>query len=139
MMMGVVEAAPNIPRPGRGSAQATPRLLTFPEFMAASMVARVLAKSLLGSGQSPEYCTTSGGIAGTVGVGEGVGVGVGVGVVVGVGVDVGVGVIVGLDEHAARTARMIVNIKTSKYLRLINEISLIIFPFPIWLSYPVIS
>ena len=42
MMIGVVEAAPKIPCPGIGIAQATPRLLTLLEFIVAFMVARVL-------------------------------------------------------------------------------------------------
>lgn len=44
-----------------------------------------------------------------------------------IGVGLGVGVGVGVDEHAARTDRVIDNIKTKRYFRLTDEITLTIF------------
>jgi hypothetical protein len=43
MIIGVVDAEPKSPTPGIGTDQATPNVLTFPEFMLESSVARVLA------------------------------------------------------------------------------------------------
>jgi len=55
-------------------------------------------------------------------------VGMGVGVEPGIGVGVAMGVGAGVDEHAARTDRVIINIKTSRCLRLTEKITFIIFP-----------
>jgi hypothetical protein len=62
------------------------------------------------------------------GAGAGVGAGAGAGAGAGDGVGVGVGVDAGVDVHAAGTNRAIINVKTSKYLRLIEKIPIIAFP-----------